>query len=75
MIDLHGYYNEDTLDDLLYKGEITRLDYLYHHSEEKKQMFEEYCQKNDLPKTEETALKFFQIELKQEDRDHTENLD
>ena len=75
MIKLNGYYNEETLDELLYKGEITRLDYLYHHSEEKKQQFEEYCRKNDLPLNEDTALKFFQLEIKQEDRDHTDNLD
>lgn len=75
MTELQGYYNEETLDELLYKEEITRLDYLYHHSEEKKQQFEEYCQRNDLPVNEDTALKFFQLEIKQEDRDHTDNLD
>ena len=35
MIELKGFYNEETLQELLYKGNITHLEYIYHHSQEK----------------------------------------
>jgi len=44
MIELKGFYNEDTLQKLLYKGNITQLEYIYHHSQEKIDAYKAYCE-------------------------------
>ena len=45
---LEGFYNEDVLDELLEEGKITNLDYIYHHSEEMKSNYAEYCGEDKL---------------------------
>ena len=55
---LEGFYNEDVLDELLEEGKITNLDYIYHHSEEMKSNYAEYCGEDKLEQNEETAGAF-----------------
>ena len=55
---LEGFYNEDVLDELLEEGKITNLDYIYHHSEEMKSNYAEYCSEDKLEQNEETAGAF-----------------
>ena len=55
---LVGFYNEDVLDELLEEGKITNLDYIYHHSEEMKSDYAEYCGEDKLEQNEETAGAF-----------------
>ena len=46
---LKGFYNEDILDDLLFEGKICRLEYIYHHSQERIDDYKQYCQRRGLP--------------------------
>ena len=72
-MELKGFYSEETLRPLLYKGEISTLEFLFHYSEEQKQEFENYCKENDLPLDEDSAKKFMDYQLKVEERDHIED--
>jgi len=75
MIELKGFYNEDTLQKLLYKGNITQLEYIYHHSQEKIDAYKAYCQKRNLQEDEASAVAFSDYLLKSEEAAHTELLD
>lgn len=75
MIELKGFYNEETLQELLYKGNITQLEYIYHHSQEKIDAYKEYCQKRNLQEDENSAVAFSEYELKFEEDSHTDSLD
>lgn len=69
MIELEGYYNEEYLHRLLYDGKISRLEYIYHHSEERKMIFLDYCHEHGLPVTEASAEQFMQHELEEQERE------
>ena len=71
MKDLQGFYNEDVLQDLLFNGEINHLSFVYHHSEEKKAAFLEYCQKKGLEADDKAAQRFIEDELKEEEESHS----
>ena len=75
MITLKGFYNEGTLQELLYKGNITRLEYIYHHSQEKIDGYKEYCQKRGLQEDEASAEAYCDYLLKKEEAAHTDMLD
>ncbi len=75
MVPLKGFYNEDVLQELLYKGNITRLEYIYHHSQEKIDNFKAYCQKRGIQEDETAATAYMDWLLKQEENAHTELLD
>lgn len=70
MIELKGFYNEAVLHDLLAKGEIGYLDYVMHLSEETKDRYKDYCSKNNLPLDDESAEKFFNILVEEENEEH-----
>ena len=75
MPELQGFYNEDVLEELLYNGEITTLEFVYHHSQEKIDAYKEYCQKNNLQEDESSAAAFCEHLLKSEEAAHTDLLD
>ena len=75
MIELKGFYNEDTLQELLFKGNITQLEYIYHHSQEKIDAYKAYCQKRGLQEDEASAESFSDSLLKKEETAHTDMLD
>ena len=75
MADLEGFYNEEVLDQLLYDGTISRLEYIYHHSPEMIGEYKKFCQENKLPEDEDSANKFQDWLLKAEENAHTDNLD
>lgn len=72
---LEGFYNEETLNVMLEQGEVNALEYVYHHSEEKKAEYEEYCRQHGLHQNEESAHTFLEYSLKKEEEAHTEGLD
>ena len=72
---LKGFYNEDTLDELLYNEKITRLEYIYHHSQERIDDFKEYCKKRNLKEDEAAAEQYSDFILKRQENAHTEMLD
>lgn len=69
------YNNEETLQELLYKGDITQLEYIYHHSQEKIDEYKEYCQRRNLQENEDSASSFSEYLLKCEEEEHTDTLD
>ena len=75
MTKLQGFYNEDVLEELLYNGEITWLEFIYHHSQEKIDAYKAYCQRRGLQETEETAEAYSDYLLKREENAHVEDLD
>lgn len=75
MIELKGFYNQNTLQELLYKGNITQLEYIYHHSQEKIDAYKAYCQKRNLQEDEKSAVAFSDYLLRFEESSHTELLD
>ena len=75
MVQLQGFYKEETLQELLYKGNISRLEYSYHASQERIDDFREYCQENSLQEDEKSAEMFFDYLLKREEIEHTDLLD
>lgn len=75
MLPLKGFYKEETLQELLFKGNISRLEYIYHHSQERIDNFKDYCQKRGLQEDETAASNYMDYLLKQEEDAHTEMLD
>ena len=75
MTGLQGFYNEEVLQELLYNGQITRLEYIYHHSQDRIDDFKYYCEKRGLQETEETAEAYNGYLLKREEKAHVEYLD
>ena len=75
MGNLNGFYNEEVLEKLLFKGEITRLEFIYHHSQERIDDFKAYCQKRGLQEDEAAAEAYSDFILKRQKNAHTELLD
>lgn len=74
-MNLEGFYNEEHLDPLVYEGKITRLEYIYHHSQEMIDEFKDYCSQNGLKEDEPAANKFMDWQLQMEEQAHTDGLD
>ena len=74
-MELQGYYNEAVLGEMLAKGDISRLEYIYHHSEEMKDDYADFCKQKDLQQTEESAGQFMEYLQQQEQQSHTDLLD
>lgn len=74
-MELTGFYNEQTLDELLGKGEITELDFIRHHSEEMNSDFKYYCENRGIKEDENAALAYAEFRLKREQNAHSEGLD
>lgn len=75
MLELKGFYKEQTLQELLYKGNINKLEYIYHHSQKLIDIFKSYCQNNHLQEDDMSADSFMNNLLKQEEISHTDMLD
>ena len=75
MKELKGFYNEEVLEEMLYKGEISRLEFIYHHSQKRIDDYKAYCQKKGLQEDEESAEAFADFLLRREEKEHTEELD
>ena len=75
MLELKGFYKEETLEELLFKGNITRLEFIYHHSQERINDYKTYCTNHKLAETEESAEAYTNFILEQEEKEHTEMFD
>ncbi len=75
MTKLKGFYQVAVLEDLLYNGEITQLEYIYHHSQEMIDDFKTYCEKRSLQETEASAAAYSDFLLKREEYNHVDRLD
>lgn len=75
MAKLEGFYNENVLEELLYNEKISRLEFIYHHSQERIDNFKAYCQKRGLQEDEAAAEQYSDFILKRQENAHTELLD
>lgn len=75
MAKLEGFYNENVLEELLYNEKISRLEFIYHHSQERIDDFKAYCQKRGLQEDEAAAEQYSDFILQRQEESHTELLD
>ena len=75
MTDLKGFYNEDVLEELLFKNEISHLEFIYHHSQERIDDFKSYCTEKGIQEDERAAEAYESFRIKCEENSHVENLD
>lgn len=71
---IQGTFNEVELQEKLHNGEITRLEYVQ-HSEEMKREYEDFCKEKGLQQDEQSAQQFMEYLLNQEVEAHTSFLD
>lgn len=69
------FYTVEELEQLLYNGEISRLEFIRHHSEEWVNDFEKFCKEKNLEENDEAAEKYFNHRLECEEKAHTDGLD
>ena len=72
---LEGFYSENVLQEMLHNGEIDHLQYVCHHSEERKMAFVSFCGERGLSADDKAAQQFVEYQLNQEKEAHTEYLD
>ena len=59
-MELNGFYNEEELAELLDRNEITRKDFITHHSPELLKQYEDFCSDYGLEQDEESAEQFME---------------
>ena len=65
-MELQGFINEGTLNELLDNEKISTLEYIWHHSQEMKDDFMEFCHARHFPVNEKMALKYMDYRLELE---------
>ena len=59
-MELNGFYDEEELAEMLDRKEITRKEYITHHSAELLKQYEEFCSDFGLEQNEESAEQFME---------------
>ena len=59
-MELNGFYNEEELAELLDHNEITRKDFITHHSPELQKQYEDFCSDFGLEQNEDSAEQFME---------------
>jgi hypothetical protein len=59
-MELNGFYNEEELAELLDRNEITRKDFITHHSPELLKQYEDFCSDFGLKQNEDSAEQFLE---------------
>ena len=59
-MELNGFYNEEELAVLLDRNEITRKDFITHHSPELLKQYEDFCSDFGLEQNEDSAEQFLE---------------
>ena len=59
-MELNGFYNEEELAELLDRNEITRKDFITHHSPELLKQYENFCSDFGLEQDEDSAEQFME---------------
>ena len=59
-MELNGFYNEEELAELLNRNEITRKDFITHHSPELLKQYEDFCSDFGLEQNEDSAEQFLE---------------
>lgn len=64
-MELNGFYNEEELAELLDRNEITKKDFITHHSPELLKQYEDFCSDFGLEQDEDSAEQFMdEMQLK-----------
>ena len=72
---MEGFYSENELQEMLHNGDINHLQYVCHHSEERKMAFVSFCGERGLSADDKAAQQFVEYQLNQEEKAHSEYLD
>ena len=75
MITLKGFYNINILQKMLYEGQITRLDYVMHHTEEDRQALLDFCQERKIEADDDAAGQYMKKVLDDIEKAHHPLLD
>ena len=59
-MELNGFYNAEELAELLDRNEITRKDFITHHSPELLKQYEDFCSDFGLEQNEDSAEQFLE---------------
>ena len=59
-MELNGFYNEEELAELLDRNEITKKDFITHHSPELLKQYEDFCSDFGLEQNEDSAEQFME---------------
>ena len=59
-MELNGFYNEEELAELLDRNEITRKDFITHHSPELLKQYEDFCSDYGLEQNEDSSEQFME---------------
>jgi hypothetical protein len=74
-MELNGFYNEEELAELLDRNEITRKDFITHHSPELLKQYEDFCSDFGLEQNEDSAEQFMEeMQLKFDDAFHDNDI-
>lgn len=67
-MDLKGYYSEETLVELFQQERISRLQFVYHHSPERREDFINFCRERGLQENETAAELYTDAQLELENK-------
>lgn len=70
-----NFLPEDVLLEQLFNGQITRLQFVYRHSQERIDDYKSYCEKRGFEENEKSAEAYMDFLLKREEYAHTEDFD
>ena len=74
-MELNGFYNEEELAELLDRNEITRKDFITHHSPELLKQYEDFCSDFGLEQNEDSAEQFLEeMQLKFDNAFHDNDI-
>ena len=74
-MELNGFYNEEELAELLDRNEITKKDFITHHSPELLKQYEDFCSDFGLEQNEDSAEQFMEeMQLKFDDAFHDNDI-
>ena len=59
-MELNGFYNEEELAELLDRNEITKKDFITHHSPELLKQYEDFCSDYGQEQNEDSAEQFME---------------
>lgn len=74
-MELNGFYNEEELAELLDRNEITKKDFITHHSPELLKQYEDFCSDFGLEQNEDSAEQFMEeMQLKFDNAFHDNDI-
>ena len=66
-MELQGYYPEESLIEWIQNGDITKRQFHFHHSLERRRAFVEFCERSHLEMNDDAATQFDEYLLRKEE--------